>query len=83
MAAAQKPVSALAFGQSVGQVAWRTIPSWFLVTLDDQAIDPDLQRAQAQRAGARTFAIHSSHVPFVSHPCTVVGVIDLSAFSTR
>ena len=82
MAIAQKQVNALAFGQSVQQVGWKTIPAWDLVALDDQAINPDLQRFMTERAGTHTLAIHSSHVAFVSHPGIVAGLIATAARET-
>src|SRR5262245_42121429 len=36
MAATQKPIIASAFGATVDRAAWKTIPSWYLVTQDDQ-----------------------------------------------
>jgi hypothetical protein len=31
MSATQKPISGSAFGASVGQAAWKTIPSWYVI----------------------------------------------------
>jgi pimeloyl-ACP methyl ester carboxylesterase len=67
-AAVQKPIAAAISRQSVSRPAWKTIPSWYLVTLDDQAIKPELQLFMAQRIGATTTEIHASHMPFISHP---------------
>jgi pimeloyl-ACP methyl ester carboxylesterase len=82
VAIAQKQVNGLAFNQSVQQTAWKTVPSWDLLTLDDQAINPDLQRFMTERAGSHTLAIHSSHVAFVSHPQIVAGLIETAARAT-
>ncbi|GAX45994.1 hypothetical protein NIES4075_70150 [Tolypothrix sp. NIES-4075] len=35
MAATQKPIASAAFEQSVSDIAWKTIPSWFIVTQSD------------------------------------------------
>ncbi|WP_218776696.1 alpha/beta hydrolase [Nostoc sp. T09] len=35
MAATQKPIASAAFDQSVNDIAWKTIPSWYLVTQND------------------------------------------------
>jgi hypothetical protein len=64
MAATQKPIASAAFDQSVNDIAWKTIPSWYLVTQNDRAINPELQRFMAQRIGAKTIEVNSSHVPF-------------------
>jgi pimeloyl-ACP methyl ester carboxylesterase len=79
MAATQKPVIGSAFGASVDQAAWKTIPSWYLVTQDDRAINPDLERFYAKRIGAKTSEIKSSHVPFISHPAEVARLIEQAA----
>ncbi|MGC4045536.1 MAG: alpha/beta hydrolase [Armatimonas sp.] len=79
MAATQKPVLGESFGQSVPNPAWKTIPSWYLVGKEDQAINPELERFFAKRMGATTREISSSHVPFVSQPKVVVQLIEEAA----
>lgn len=78
-AATQKPVSASVFTATVPGGAWKTIPSWYIVASDDQAINPELERFYAKRIGATTTEIKSSHVPFLSHPKEVVKVIEAAA----
>jgi len=63
----------------VDQAAWKTIPSWYLVSQDDRAINPDLERFYAKRMGAKTTEIKSSHVPFISHPAEVARLIEQAA----
>jgi len=75
MAATQKPIAGAAFGGSVDTPAWKTIPSWYLVAQEDQAIKPELQRFMANRMGAHTTEIKSSHAPFISHPKAVAKLI--------
>lgn len=82
MAATQKPIIGSAFGSSVDQVAWKTIPSWYLVAQEDLAINPDLERFYAKRMGAKTIEIRSSHVPFISHPGEVARLIEQAASAT-
>ncbi len=79
LAATQKPISSVAFDQSVTNVAWKTIPSWYLVAQEDRAINPDLERFMANRIGAKTTEIKASHVPFLSHPHEVVELIETAA----
>jgi pimeloyl-ACP methyl ester carboxylesterase len=74
-AATQKPMSAKAFGDAVDQAAWKSIPAWYVLTLDDQAIHPDLQRFYAERMHANTTPIKSSHAVIVSHAAEVSHVI--------
>ena len=63
----------------VDQATWKTVPSWYLVTQEDQAIDPELERFYAKRMGAKTTEIKSSHVPFISHPPEVARLIEQAA----
>jgi pimeloyl-ACP methyl ester carboxylesterase len=82
MHAAQQPVAMSVFGDVVGTPAWRSLPSWYLVAADDQAIAPEAERMFAQRMGAETVEIASSHVAMVSHPDAVVGLIEAAARAT-
>jgi len=75
MAATQKPIQSSIFGESIEVPAWKTIPSWFLVATEDQAIKPELQRFMAGRMGAKTSEVQSSHVPFLSKPDEVAKTI--------
>ncbi|WDT75553.1 MAG: alpha/beta hydrolase [Candidatus Manganitrophus sp.] len=79
LAATQKPLIGRAFNASVDQAAWKTIPSWYLVTQEDRAINPDLERFYAKRMGAKTTEIKSSHVSFISHPKEVTQLIEQAA----
>ena len=79
MAATQKPIIGSAFGASVPQAAWKTVPSWYMVAQDDHAINPDLERFYAKRMRATTVEIKSSHVPFISHPREVARLIEQAA----
>ena len=82
MAATQKPINGNAFGASVEQAAWKTIPSWYMVAQDDRAINPELERFYAKRMRATITEIKSSHVPFISHPRAVARLIEQAAGAT-
>jgi pimeloyl-ACP methyl ester carboxylesterase len=81
-AAAQRPVSASAFDEKATVAAWKTIPSWDLITTQDKAIAPDEQRFMAKRAHAHTVEVTSSHAVTISHPGTVTGLIERAARAT-
>jgi pimeloyl-ACP methyl ester carboxylesterase len=83
MAATQKPVSAKVFDATVDRAAWKTIPSWYVVTQNDHAINPDLERFYAKRMRAKVTEIKSSHVPFISHPRAIADVIEQAAAQAR
>jgi pimeloyl-ACP methyl ester carboxylesterase len=79
MHAAQQPVAMSVFEDVMGTPAWRSLPSWYLVAMDDEAIDPDAERMFAKRMGAEAVEVASSHVAMVSHPDAVVELIDAAA----
>ena len=83
MAATQKPIASAAFEQSLSDIAWKTIPSWYLVTQSDRAINPDLQRFMAKRIGAKTTEVNSSHVAFISHPREVAKLIEAASSTAK
>ena len=78
-AATQKPIHNSAFGASVPTAAWKTIPSWYLVSQDDRAINPELERFYAKRMKAKTSEVKASHVAFISHPDVVARLIEQAA----
>ena len=82
-AATQKPIIGSVFGATVDQAAWKTIPSWYLVSQDDKAINPDLERFYAKRMNATTSEVKSSHVAFLSHPDVVARLIEQAATAAR
>jgi len=75
MAANQRPIDAAALGEPSGEPAWKTIPSWYLVASNDQAIPPATERFMAKRAAATTVEIASSHVAMTSHPGAVIDLV--------
>jgi pimeloyl-ACP methyl ester carboxylesterase len=81
MAATQRPVAALAFGEPNGAPAWRKLPSWAVVATGDTAAGSDVVRSMAARAGATTTEVEGSHVIMMSKPQVVTDVI-LQAIKT-
>ena len=63
----------------MGVPEWKSHPSWYLVATEDRAIPCDAERMFAQRIGATTVAVASSHVAMVSHPDEVARVIQAAA----
>jgi hypothetical protein len=54
-----------------------------VITQQDHAINPELERFYAKRINARTTEIASSHVVFISHPREVAKVIVEAAESSK
>jgi pimeloyl-ACP methyl ester carboxylesterase len=82
MAATQRPIAAAALEDIATKAAWRTIPSWAMVTLQDLAIPADSMRFMAERAGSTTVEINASHAVTVSQPGAVADLIDDAVRST-
>jgi pimeloyl-ACP methyl ester carboxylesterase len=82
MAATQRPISAPALSDAATKAAWRTIPSWTLVTTQDLAIPADSMRFMAERATSHTTEIDASHAVTVSQPEAVAAMIDEAARTT-
>jgi pimeloyl-ACP methyl ester carboxylesterase len=79
LATTQKPIAARCFIDPAGPPAWKTLPSWFLVSTQDRMINPDLERFMAARIGATTIEVRSSHASPASHPHEVAKLIQAAA----
>ncbi|WP_371668659.1 alpha/beta hydrolase [Streptomyces sp. NBC_00289] len=76
LAAAQRPLAAAAFAETASAAAWQTKPSWALVAGADQAINPEVERFGAKRAGATIVELEgASHAVAVSQPQRVADLI--------
>ncbi|MGX1274342.1 alpha/beta fold hydrolase [Streptomyces phaeoluteigriseus] len=76
LAVSQRPLAAQAFADAAPAAAWRTKPSWGLVSSSDHTINPDVERYGYQRAGMTTVEVDSSHLVMLSHPDRVVELIE-------
>jgi pimeloyl-ACP methyl ester carboxylesterase len=79
MADSQVPWGVDALGEPVSEPAWRTKPSWYLVTTEDLMIPPAAQRTMAGRAGSTTVEVAASHSVYVSQPAAVCACIEQAA----
>ncbi|MFC8348372.1 alpha/beta fold hydrolase [Streptomyces sp. NPDC057280] len=76
LAAAQRPLAASAFEETAPVAAWKTKPSWALVAAADEAINPEVERFGAKRAGATIVELEgASHAVAVSRPEQVADLI--------
>ncbi len=82
MAVTQRPIVADALGDKATKAAWRTIPSWNLVTVQDLAVPAESQRFMAERARSHTLEVDASHAVTVSQPLAVARLIDEAARAT-
>jgi pimeloyl-ACP methyl ester carboxylesterase len=77
--AVQQPLAASTFNDDMAVPAWKSVPTWYLVAQNDQAIPPDAERMFAQRMGATTVEVASGHLAMVSHPDEVLTLIQQAA----
>ncbi len=81
MADAQVPWGVEALDGAITEAAWKSKPSWYLVTTSDKMIPPDAQRAMSKRAGSTVVEIEGSHSVYVSQPRPVALLIEQAAKS--
>ena len=82
LAAVQRPVAASALDEKARAAAWRTLPSWYVVGTEDQAIHPDAQRFMARRACADTVEVNGSHLALISHASSIAQHIGRAIHAT-
>jgi pimeloyl-ACP methyl ester carboxylesterase len=79
MHAVQQPLAGSALEETMGAPAWKSLPSWYLVAANDEAIPPDAERQFAARMEATTVEVPASHVAMVSRPGDVTELIQSAA----
>ncbi len=62
--------------------AWKSLPSWYMVATNDNAIPPEGQRHMASRMGAQTTEIDASHSIALSQPAAVAEFIRTAVDAT-
>ncbi len=82
MADSQVPWGLDALNGTISEPAWKTKPSWYLLTTEDKMIPPDAQRAMSKRAGATLVEVEGSHAVYVSQPQAVAALIETAAKGT-
>jgi pimeloyl-ACP methyl ester carboxylesterase len=81
VAASQRPITLGANTAGTESAAWKTIPSWAVIGMEDRVIPPATQRRMAERAGSTITETAGSHVSMVSHPQAATAAI-LAAVAT-
>jgi pimeloyl-ACP methyl ester carboxylesterase len=79
MADSQVPWGVDALGGPITDPAWRTKPSWYLVTTEDRMIPPGAQRTMSRRAGSTVTEVAASHSVYVSQPAVAAALIKQAA----
>jgi len=79
MADSQVPWGVEALSGTITQPAWKSKPSWYLVSTEDRMIPPEAQRAMSKRAGSTVVEVKGSHAVYVSQPQAVASLIEKAA----
>jgi pimeloyl-ACP methyl ester carboxylesterase len=79
MADSQVPWGVDALGGTITEAAWRSKPSWYLLTTKDRMIPPPAQREMSGRAGSTVEEAAGSHSIYVSQPAAVAELVKKAA----
>jgi pimeloyl-ACP methyl ester carboxylesterase len=67
------------FSEKLTVAAWRTKPTWALISPNDRMIPPAMEAAAAKRMGAVTTTLPTCHMVILQEPAKVAAVIDQAA----
>jgi pimeloyl-ACP methyl ester carboxylesterase len=82
--ASQRGASTTAFSTPSKYAAWKTIPSWYFISSNDQIITAASELSMAHRAHSHiTVFPGGSHLTLISHPNAVTAVIASAVCSLR
>jgi pimeloyl-ACP methyl ester carboxylesterase len=73
--ATQRPIALPCIQERSPKPLWTRKPSWYLIAEEDRMIPPATQRYLAERMGAKTHTAKVDHVPLVTAPERVIGMI--------
>ena len=79
MAVTQRPVAGAALQEQATAAGWKTIPSWYLISEQDNGISREAQEFMAGRMNATTERINGSHAAFIAQPRKVAQFIGKAA----
>ena len=79
MAVTQRPLAAAALQEPATAAGWKTIPSWYLISEQDNGLSLETQKFMAERMKATTERINGSHFVFIAQPRKVAQFIQKAA----
>jgi len=83
MAVTQGPVRGKNFEEKATVAAWKTKPSWYVVSEQDHMVQPALEKAMAAKISAHVVSLPTSHVPQLSRPAQVAEAILAAARQSK
>jgi pimeloyl-ACP methyl ester carboxylesterase len=67
------------FDEKLSVAAWKSKPTWAIVSTKDRMLPPAMEEAAAKRMGAVTTTVATCHMSILEDPATVAAVIDEAA----
>src|SRR3989442_12602880 len=83
LVAVQRQTAGAIFAAQPTTAAWRSKPSWYVVSTDDRMIAPEQEKAMAAQIKAKMTVLPASHVVMLSHPTAVAKAIEEAAAGAR
>jgi pimeloyl-ACP methyl ester carboxylesterase len=83
MFAVQGQTYAPAFDEKLTTAAWKTKPTWAIISANDRMLPPAMQESAARRMGAVTTTLPTCHMVILEEPVKVAAVIDEAARTAR
>ena len=74
-AATQRPISVACIQEKARRAAWKSTPSWYLISEEDRMISPKTQRFLAERMHARVRSEKVDHTPMATAPDAVIAML--------
>lgn len=76
LAVTQRPLAADVLAEPASAAAWRTTPTWGVVSTRDRTVNPDAVRFGLERAGARRIVeLDAPHLVMRTHPAEVTELV--------
>jgi pimeloyl-ACP methyl ester carboxylesterase len=67
------------FDEKLTVAAWKTRPSWVIVSANDRMLPPAMEEMSAKRLGASVTTLQTCHLAMLQEPAKVADVIEQAA----
>jgi pimeloyl-ACP methyl ester carboxylesterase len=67
------------FDEKLTVAAWKSKPTWFLISAKDRMVPPAMEEAAAKKMGAVTTTLQTCHMVIMEEPAKVAAIIDEAA----
>jgi len=64
------------FDEKLTVAAWKSKPTWAVISTKDQMLPPEMERTSAEKIGAVTTTLSTCHMSILEEPARVAAVID-------